>query len=259
MKTLSLKVLLAAAGLAAMLYGQASAEEKVLVGLDASNPPFASIETDGKLQGFDVDLVNAICAAEKLECELQNIPWDGIFAALDSGKIAVVAAGMNITEERQKKYAMPGPYLNSPFVYLATASTTLDGSKEGFSGKKIGVVAASVMEKYLNAKKDPTVQVATYDSWDAAVLDLDAGRIDAVLGELVSMQVTYVNAKPGVYKIIGEPISDPTYTGLGKGLAIRKDDKTLSSTFDKGLAAIIADGTHAKLTKKWFGKELAAK
>ncbi|QRM32884.1 transporter substrate-binding domain-containing protein [Microvirga sp. VF16] len=259
MKNSSYKVLLAAVGLTAILYGPASAQENVVVGLDASNPPFASVGAGGKLQGFDVDLVNAICAVEKLKCELRNIPWDGIFAALDSGKLNVVAAGLNITEERQKKYAMPGPYLNSPFAYIVTASSTLDGTNEGLSGKTVGTVAASAIEKYLNAKKIPGVNVSTYDSWDAAVLDLDSGRLDAVLGELVSLQVAYINAKPGAYKIVGEPISDPTYSGRGKGLAIRKDDKTLSSTFDKGLAAIIADGTHAQLTKKWFGAEMPAK
>ncbi|WP_081744140.1 transporter substrate-binding domain-containing protein [Ensifer aridi] len=259
MKQISYKLLLAAISLAAILSGQASAETKVLVGTDASNPPFASVGTDGALQGFDIDLVNAICAAENLTCEIQNIPWDGIFAALDSGKTQVVAAGLNITPERLKKYAMPGPYLSSPFAYIAPASSTLDGTKEGLSGKTIGTVAASAMEKYLNANMAGTINVSTYDSWDAAVLDLDSGRTDAVFGELIALQVAYIKAKPGVYKIVGEPISDPTYSGQGKGLAIPKDDKTLSAAFDKGLATVIADGTHAQLTKKWFGAEMPAK
>lgn len=259
MKRSSLKALLVAAALAAVSAGQASAEEKVVVGFDGSYPPFASIGTDGKLQGFDVDLVNAICAAEKLTCELQNLPWDGIFTALVAGKIDVIAAGMNITKERQEKYAMPGPYLTSPGAYMTTASSSLDGTEEGLSGKTVGVVVAAVFEQYLNARKDKNIQISTYDSMDAAVLDLDSGRIDAVLGEELQLRPAYVNAKPGVYKIVGEPFVDPTYTGNGKGLAVRKDDKALIDAFDKGLAAIIADGTHAKLTKKWFGVEISAK
>ncbi|OHV78890.1 transporter substrate-binding domain-containing protein [Ensifer sp. LCM 4579] len=259
MGRLSCKIVLAAVGLAAILYGQASAEEPVVVGFDALNPPYASVASDGQLQGFDVDMINAICTVEKLKCELRNIPWDGIFAALDSGKIDVVAAALNISEERKKKYAMPGPYLNSPFAYMANASSTLDGTKDGLSGKTIGTVAASLLERYLNERMGKTIQIAPYDSMDAAVLDLDSGRVDAVFSELATLQAAYVNAKPGAYKIIGEPINDPAYSSLGKGLAIRADDKTLSSAFDKGLAAIIADGTHARLTKKWFGVEMPAK
>ncbi|MER8608242.1 transporter substrate-binding domain-containing protein [Mesorhizobium sp. M1233] len=258
MKTSSFKAMFAAVSFATIVSGHAYADDPVRIGTDASNPPFASVAADGKLQGFDIDLVDAICAAEKLTCEIQNMPWDGIFVALDSGKIDVVAAGLNITPERQQKYAMPGPYLNSPFVFLALASSTLD-STEALAGKNIGTVSASAMEKYLNAKMDSKFQISGYDSWDAAVLDLDAGRTDAVFGELAAMQVTYVNAKPDQYRFIGEPISDPTYSGAGKGLAVPKANEALSSKFDKGLATVIADGTHAQLTKKWFGVEMPAK
>lgn len=255
-----LKGLLQAVGVVAILSGHANAQETIRIGTDASNPPFASVAADGKLQGFDIDLVDAICAAEKLNCETQNMPWDGIFVALDSGKIDMVVAGLNITPERLQKYGMPGPYLNSPFVYLTTASSTLEtNSDEALAGKNIGTVSASAPEKYLAAKFGSKIQVSGYDSWDAAVLDLDAGRLDAVFGEQAGLQVTYVNPKPDQYKIVGEPIADPTYSGAGKGFAIPKANEALIAKFDEGLATVIADGTHAKLTKKWFGVEMPAK
>ncbi len=255
----SLKIMLVAASLMATLAGQVSAADTVIVGTDGSYPPFASVGADGQLQGFDVDVAKAICASEKLECELRSIPFDGIFAALDAGKISVVIAGLNITEERKKKYAMPGPYLVSPLAYMTTEASTLEGTKEGLAGKTVGTVAASSFERYLNAAMGKTITVSTYESMDAAVLDLDAGRVDAVLGEVAQLQPAYVTAKPGTYKLIGETINDPTYSGLGKGMAVRGEDKTLAAAFDKGLAAIVADGTHAQLTKKWFGVEMSAK
>ncbi|APO69813.1 amino acid ABC transporter substrate-binding protein (plasmid) [Rhizobium gallicum] len=252
-------LLLATCVLAAAISRPGFAEDKVIVGFDGSYPPFASVGTDGQLQGFDVDLVKAVCATEKLQCELKNVPYDGIFAALDSGKISVIAAGMNITDERKQKYAMPGPYLKSPLAFLTTANSSFDGTKATLSGSEIGTVGASVFEKYLNAKLASEIDVKTYDSMDAAVLDLDAGRVAAVFGELVQLQPAYVQAKPNTYKIAGEPVNDSTYAGQGKGLIVRLADKALADKLNDGISAIAADGTHAQLTKKWFGVEVPAK
>ncbi|WFU51662.1 transporter substrate-binding domain-containing protein [Sinorhizobium terangae] len=258
MSTPRRSVLLATAALTLASALPALAQEKVVVGFDGSYPPFASVGTDGELKGFDVDLVKSICASEKLQCDLRNVPFDGIFAALEAGKIDVIAAGMAITEERKKKYAMPGPYLKSPLVYMALTASTVDGTTNTLTGKTVGTVAGSVLEKYLNENMASVVQVNTYDSMDAAVLDLDSGRLDAVLGELAQLQPAYIQVKSDAYKIAGEPIFDAKYAGLGKGLIIRLDDKSLAKSFDDGLATLIANGTHAQLTKKWFGVEMPA-
>ena len=248
-----------AASLALVLSAAQPAQaETVVIGLDGSYPPFASVGSDGELQGFDVDLVKAVCEAKSLSCELRNVPYDGIFAALDSGKIQVIAAGMNITDERKQKYAMPGPYLKGPMSFMTTASSDVDGTLATLEGKSVGTVGASVFEKYLTANMGSKIELKTYDSMDAAVLDLDAGRVAAVFGEVVQLQPAYVQAKPGAYKLAGQPISDPTYAGQGKGLIVKLDNAALATSVNEGIAAIVKDGKHAELTKKWFGVEIPA-
>ena len=255
----SLRLPLIAASLVLVLSAvQPARAETVVIGIDGSYPPFASVAGDGELQGFDVDLVKAICKVKSLECELRNVPYDGIFAALDTGKIQVIAAGMNITDERKQKYGMPGPYLKGPMAFMTTEGSTVDGTLATLEGKTVGTVGASVFEKYLTATMDSKIDLKTYDSMDAAVLDLDAGRVDAVFGEVVQLQPAYVQAKPGVYKIVGQPIADPTYAGQGKGLIVKVDNAALTQTLNEGINAVVKDGTHAALTKKWFGVEIPA-
>ena len=102
-KTLLLSTLsaaLLAAGLAA-----ASAETiKVSVAAEPY-PPFASKNSAGVWEGFEVDLAKAVCKAGKMDCEIVETAWDGIIPALTSKKIDVIWASMTITPERSAQIA----------------------------------------------------------------------------------------------------------------------------------------------------------
>ncbi|TCN20380.1 substrate-binding periplasmic protein [Sinorhizobium americanum] len=230
--------------------------QKIVVGLDASAPPFVSVATDGKMVGFDIDVVNAVCAKLKAQCELQNIPWDGIFAALEGGKIDVIAGGINTTAERKQKYLMPGPYLRGPMAFLVSADSTIDGSPESLKGKTVGTQGGgSIYEKYVREQIGSETSIAIYDTVDASVLDLDAGRIDAVLNEELLLMPAYIMAKPGVYKL-GENLKNPSaYTGEGKGMVVRKTDTGLAESLQNALGEMVASGELGKISVKWFGKD----
>jgi lysine-arginine-ornithine-binding protein len=236
----------------------AEAQQKLTVGLDASYAPFAYVTSSGEMTGFDVDFIKAVCKQMKAECELRNVPWDGIFAALEAGKIDIIAAAVNITDQRKQKYLMPGPYFKAPMAWMVTADSTLDGMPASLKGKTVGVPVGSVFEKYLQDKYAGMVTIKTYDSMDAAALDLNAGRIDAIFGEEPQLIFAYVKPKPDQYKMTGAPIVDAAYMGQGKGLVVRKDDAALADALNKAIRAVIADGEHAQIATKYFGKPVPA-
>ncbi|RZF24215.1 transporter substrate-binding domain-containing protein [Paraburkholderia sp. UYCP14C] len=248
-------LLVGAAIISAASFAQpAVAQQRLVFGFDGSFPPFASIDAAGQMHGFDVDLVKAVCDELKAKCELKNIPWDGIFTALESGKIDVVAAALNITDERKKKYLMTTSYLKSPFVFMVPKASNVS-SAPSLSGQAVGVVGGSIPEKYLREKLK-SISVQGYDSIDAAVLDLDAGRVAAVFSEQVNLEPAFVRAKPGVYKIVGSPVEDPAYVGQGKGFALQKDKTELLQKINQALAKIDANGERSKLSVKWFGTQV---
>lgn len=235
----------------------AAAQQKLVFGVDGSYAPFATINKKGQLQGFEVDLANAICAELKAKCEFRNIPYDGIFAALEANKIDVVAAGLNITDERKKKYLMTGPFLKSPLSFMVTNGSTIDGTVATLNGKTVSTVGGSTFERYLR-EKWRSVNVQTYDSMDAAVLDLDAGRVVAVLGEQAQLAPAYIQAKPGAYKFAGTPVVDPAFMGQGKGMALRKNDTELLNKLNQAISKVNASGKRSELSLKWFGILLPA-
>ncbi|KUM27017.1 hypothetical protein AU467_18845 [Mesorhizobium loti] len=234
-------------------------QQKIVIGLDATYPPFASIDAAGKMVGFDIDVVDVICAELKAQCDLQNVPYDGIFAALEASKIDMIAGGINITDERKQKYLMPGPYIRGPLAFMVPVNSTIDGTPASLKGKTVGTVGGSVFEKYMRERVGSGTEVKTYDSMDAAVLDIEAGRVDAVLGEELQIIPAYIQAKPNTYKVAGNSISDPVYMGQGKGMVMRKSDTSLAESVNKAIDSMVTNGKLAEISTKWFGKAVPAR
>ncbi len=99
MKVKHSKLLLGA--VMALLSAQGVSAETVKVGIAAEPyPPFAASDAAGNWQGWEIDMIGAICTAAKLECEISPVSWDGIIPALTSRKIDMIMASMSITPER---------------------------------------------------------------------------------------------------------------------------------------------------------------
>ena len=108
--TMKLAKLLTVIGLATSLAG-VSAEAKewktVRIGMDATYPPFESVDASGKIVGWEVDYANALCAQMHVTCTFQNQDWDGIIPALLSGKFDVIFSSMNETRRARRRSCSP--------------------------------------------------------------------------------------------------------------------------------------------------------
>ncbi len=109
-----MKTLVIGLAIAALASGGAASADlggKLLkVGSDTTSPPMESVDpATGQIVGFDIDVVNAICAKINCQAEFVTTGWDGIFAALDQGNFDLVASGVSITEERKKAMDFSDP------------------------------------------------------------------------------------------------------------------------------------------------------
>lgn len=246
-----MKTFLIALAMAALASGVSHAADLggklVKVGSDTTSPPMESVDpASGQIVGFDVDVVNAICAKINCQAEFVTTGWDGIFAALNQGSFDLVASGVSITDERKKAMDFSDPYIvNSQAVLMRVADQGISLDDFKAQGKKLSAQAnttdAQVAEGIVGKEN-----VIAYDSFSASVIALKNKDVDGVV-------INGANAAAYEREFAGELVvaikdlqSDPL------GLVFRKEDANIAA-FNEGLKMIKDDGTLDQLIGKYWG------
>ncbi|EJL90639.1 arginine ABC transporter substrate-binding protein [Pantoea sp. BIGb0393] len=236
--------------IAALLAGlslSASAAQTLRFATEASYPPFEFVDSDNKIQGFDVDLANALCKEMDATCTFTNQAFDSLIPSLKFRRFDAVMAGMDITPDREKQVLFSKPYYDNSAIFIAQKDKVADVA--ALKGKRVGVQNGTTHQKYLSDKHSD-ITVVPYDSYQNAVLDLKNGRIDAVFGDTAVVNEWLkqnANLAP-----LGEKVTDKDYFGTGLGIAVRQGNTELQGKFNAALEKIKADGTYKTIYSKWF-------
>lgn len=224
-----------------------SGPKTLKVAIDPTFAPFEFQGKDGKLQGFDVDLVNSIGKAAGFQPQYENMRFDAMIGSLQAGSVDAAVAGMTITAERAKTVDFSKPYFKSGLA-IAVSEKSKDITKlDNLKNKKVAVqIGTTSAEK---AKAIPGAKISTFDTPDLALQELANGNVDAVIND---RPVTLYAFKTGNLKglrVVGESLTEEYY-----GIAMPKSAKNLALV-NQGLDTIIKDGTYAKIYKQWFNEE----
>lgn len=227
-----------------------------IIGIDDTFAPLGFRDMDGNLTGYDIDLATAMCKKLDKEVVFQPIDWSMKEAELTSGNIDLIWNGYTITPERQEKVDFSLPYLDNKQIIVVPKNSTIQ-SKADLAGKKIGAqsessaVTAMEKEAELYSSFDGG-QAITYEDNNQALMDLDNGRIDAVVADEVVIRY-YVNLKGSdQYRILDEDFGLEEY-----GVGFRKGDTLAVETFNETYKTLKEDGTLATLSDKWFGRDIS--
>ncbi|MGB8816422.1 MAG: ABC transporter substrate-binding protein [Rhizobiaceae bacterium] len=230
----------------------AVAADKLIIGTEGAYPPFNNVTADGKVEGFDIDIANALCAEMKVECEIVTQDWDGIIPALQAKKFDAIIASMSITAERKEKVDFTNKYYNTPpAIAVAKDSTIADVSPAALAGKTIGAQGSTIHQNYAEATyKDSTVK--SYPTAEEYKLDLANGRIDAVNDDVMVLKGWVASPEGACCKILGTITPDPKIHGEGAGIAVRKGETELRDKLNAAIDAIRASGKYDEIAKKYF-------
>ncbi len=221
-------------------------DKKLLVGTDATYPPFESKDDTGKLVGFDIDLMDQICDKLGVRCEYVVVPFDGIISGLNSEKYDAIISSFTITPEREKVIDFSKPYYNASQSISVRLDRQDINSLIDLKGKKIGVQLGTTGE--LLAKKVEGAEVVSFDNIGAAFIDLENGKLDAIVNDKPTSQ--RIIALRGGAKIVGPDLSSENY-----GIAVRKGEKRLLDSINNSLTSLELSGKLEDLDKKWFSVE----
>jgi polar amino acid transport system substrate-binding protein len=243
---------LALACLACLVPLSVSAQTKIRIATEGTNPPFSSIDASGEVAGFDVDIARALCAKMQADCEIAAQDWDGIVPALLARKYDAIVASLNITEDRKNVVAFTKPYYRSPSVFVVRKGfDAKDVSPKALIGKPVGVQTATNHSAFLEDRYHRSI-VRLYNTVADAYRDLSAGRVDYVLFDKLAVYDWLKSPEGQCCEIAPTELSDEAYFGSGMGIALRKGDDALLKRFDDAIDGIVKDGTYAKINAKYF-------
>lgn len=241
-------------GLAITSGGTATAQQ-LKVGVSAEPyPPFTMPDASGQWQGWEIEIINAICAEAQLDCAITPVAWDGIIPSLTTNKIDMIASSMSITPERQQSIDFSDKYYQTASVVIGSKDLTFDATPEGLDGKILGVQASTTHQAY--AVKHFGAAGATireYQTQDEANNDLVSGRIDAVQADALAMdEFLDTDAGKTCCDQKGAVAEDVDVMGPGIGIGLRKGDTELKDKLNAAITAIRDNGTYDEISKKYF-------
>jgi arginine/lysine/histidine/glutamine transport system substrate-binding/permease protein len=208
-------------------------------------PPFEYEGEDGKLEGFDLDLMSAIAEAGEFEVVYESLPFDGIIPALQSGTVDGAISAITITAERAQVVDFSRPYFRSGLSIAVAINNTTIETIEDLTDQKIAVQIGTTGAD--QAATIPGAQISTFDSTATALQELANGNVDAVINDApVTLEAIALGNLTNV-KVVGTFLTEEFY-----GIALPKGSEHLD-TIDTALETILQDGTYDQIHQKWFG------
>ncbi|MDR1061380.1 MAG: ABC transporter substrate-binding protein [Clostridiales bacterium] len=223
------------------------------VGMEIGYPPMEYLEEDGVTPtGFDVEVAGALAASLKLDVELIDTAWDGIFSSLDSNRYDIIISSVSINDDRQAAYNLTKPYIANNLVLVTKSGSGIE-SPDMLAGKKAATQTETTADEYIRARQDEGLELGEYFVYDKIIQcfdELTLDRIDAVLVDSV-VAAFYMGDNSDALEIVWE--SDEAEP---LGLCLKKGNDALTALIETAVDGLYADGTMKTLAQKYFGRDI---
>lgn len=232
--------------LAAGLYSCSDDAADLVVGANIGNVPWEFQESTGDFVGFEIDLVNEIGVRLGKTVEIVNIPFNGLFSAVQSGRIDIALSSITITDKRLGSVSFTQPYYDSAQSLTVSSDSPVIGMAD-ITGMIIGVDTGSTGDMWTtaNQQKYGIGEIRRYEGLAPAMLDLQSGRIGGYISDIPSLEY-FIKDKP-YFKVVERIETGESYSMmLAKGSQLAEDANEVISTLKR-------EGFVAALHEKWFG------
>ena len=250
-----LRITTAAAALA-FAAGAAQAKDwtTVRIAMDATYPPFESLDPSGEIVGFEKDIADALCERMKVTCEFTNQAWEGIIPGLLANKYDAILSSMSITEERKQQVDFTDKIYNTPPAIAVPKDSDAHRRHAGGPDRHHHRRADLDDARELRARRSsPTPSCSIYPSPDEYKLDLANGRLDAAIDDVVVLDEWIKSEEGACCRILGVLPTDPVINGDGAGIAHPQGGhRPQGRCSTRRIDEIRADGTYKTINDKYF-------
>lgn len=222
------------------------------VGTDSTYAPSEFLAADGKtVQGFDIDLLDAVAAKLGLKTNYVSAPFDNIIPGVQSGKYDFAVSAFTINAEREKVVEMVS-YFSAGVQWAVRAGGNALNSVDDACGKKIAVQtgtteATELVDKSKACQKagKPEITIDQFQGQDQATAAVVSGKDDAMSAD--SPVTAYaVQQTGGKLATLG-----PSYGTAPYGYVLKKGQTEFAKAVAKALNELIADGAYKRILDHW--------
>jgi polar amino acid transport system substrate-binding protein len=240
-----------AVGAALLLSTPAFAQEVFKTAVDGTFAPHAMPKLSGGIEGFNVDLADAIAHQLDKKITVDAAQFSGLIPALQAGTYDFLIAPVTVTKERAESMLFTEGYLNTDFQFITKKDAPDITKLDDLKGKVISVNKGSAYDSWARGLEEKIGwKVESFGTQTDAVQAVLSGRADAnVAGNTVIQWAARSNPQIKLSYLYS--------TGLVWAIALRKDSSALRNALDGALECLKTDGTIAKLHEKWFGTKPA--
>ncbi|MBX8825842.1 transporter substrate-binding domain-containing protein [Ochrobactrum sp. SFR4] len=225
-------------------------------------PPFNSLSPQGRLSGYHIDLIRALCQelAITSRCLIEARPWNELLPALQKNEADVLIAGLTPDREKRTTLSFTRAYFSLPARFVTAKTSKLVDKNFSPDEQTVGVLAGSAHEALLKAYF-PKAKSSPYSSSELLYKDLRDGKIPLLFGDAMSLSLwmnptttSGDNAAPdgSCCRFIGGTYPAPEFLGQGMTIALRKQDADLRLTFNNALNALERKGVLDDLYLRYF-------
>lgn len=229
----------------------APAVHEYVVGTDAAYAPFEFENDKKEVQGFSIDVLNAIADKAGFKVKFVNTPWEGIFASLGNGDRDILISSITITDERKASMDFSDPYFEATQLIVVGKDAQAVSKFADLKGKKVGVQTGTTGDEVVQKLLGKTSEdIKRFESTPLALKELESGGVQAVVADN-GVIVNYLknNADKGLKSVADTASFQPEFYGI----AVKKGNTEVLAKVNEGLKAIKADGTYDKIYAKYFG------
>ena len=222
------------------------AADELVVGANIGNVPWEFQDASGEFVGFEIDLVKEIGRRLDRDVEVVNIPFNGLFPAVQSGRIDIALSSITVTEKRLRSVAFAQPYYDSAQSLTVLSRNPANGL-EDMRDKVIGVDTGSTGDMWTTANQSNYgfADIRRFEGLAPAMLDLQSGRIDGYISDIPSLE--YFIRDKDYFKVVERIPTGERYSMMfARGNPLAAEVNDVISTLKR-------EGFVAALHEQWFG------
>ena len=222
---------------------------KLVIGMDATYPPFEFVDDGGRISGVSVELGREIGRALGREVEFRNINFDGLIAALKTGSIDLIISSMTANDERRKSLDFSDPYVTTGLSILVAKNSPVQGADDLRTPGRRVVVRLGTTGEMWSRQELPQAKLVSLDTDAACVMEVVKGGVDAWVYDQISI-MNYHDRHRDTTRALLAPLREEHWA-----IGLRQGEPELKTKINETLAAFRASGGFAKLADQFLAKE----